>query len=174
MHFQYGWEPQKIVANGLFADGAGAVVLGPDGEDDSWRLVDTTSRLASASDEAMTWKVGDHGFEMTLSSEVPKLIQGEVLAWVEGWLASHGLTLGDVMHWAIHPGGPEIVRTATKTLGLPEAAGRVSASVLADHGNMSSPTVLFILNRLREQGATGPCVVMGFGPGLSLEAALLC
>lgn len=175
LHFQYAWEPQKVVANGLFADGAGAVVLGPDGDEAlGWRLVETHSRLAQGSGDAMTWRVGDHGFEMTLSSEVPKMIRGSLREWAEGWLATHDMTVSDVAHWAIHPGGPDILRAVTHALALPEHAAATSAAVLAEHGNMSSPTVLFVLERLRAQGATGPCVVMGFGPGLSLEAALLC
>ncbi|MBS9404593.1 type III polyketide synthase [Halomonas sp. TRM85114] len=172
LHFQYGWDAQRIVANGLFADGAGAVVVGGASEN-AWRLVDTASRLTSGSADAMTWRIGDHGFEMTLSSAVPKLIRGTLAAWVEQWLAGHGMTLGDIRHWVIHPGGPEILRAATSALALPEQAAQLSAEVLAEHGNMSSPTVLFILERLRAQGATGPCVTMGFGPGLSLEAALI-
>lgn len=175
LHFQYGWEAQKIVANGLFADGAGVAILGPgDKRAEGWQLIDTASRLAHASSDAMTWKIGDHGFEMTLSNTVPKLIRGSARAWMENWLAHYGLTTSDVAHWAIHPGGPEILRSVTEALALPQETGHASASILAEHGNMSSPTVLFVLDRLRQQGATGPCVMMGFGPGLSFEAALLC
>ncbi|MCP1360184.1 type III polyketide synthase, partial [Halomonas sp. BBD45] len=175
LHFQYGWDMQKIIANGLFADGAGAVVLGgdEDGDQQGWQLVETRSRLAEDSSEAMTWRVGDHGFEMTLSSEVPRRIRGALRTWVEQWLAEHDLRLGDVRHWAIHPGGPEILRAARQALALPEQASHASETVLAEHGNMSSPTVLFVLERMRREGAAGPCVVLGFGPGLSFEAALL-
>lgn len=174
LHFQYGWDPQKIVANGLFADGAGAVILGPgESRASGWQLIGSHSRLAPETNEAMSWRVGDHGFEMTLSSEVPALLRDSLREWLEGWLAGHEMGVSDVAHWVIHPGGPEVLRAATQVLELPEEASRLSAEVLAEHGNMSSPTVLFILDRLRLQGVTGPCVVMGFGPGLSLEAALL-
>lgn len=172
LHFQYGWDPQTILANGLFADGAGAVVVGEAGEG-TCQLVDTASRLTTGTAEAMTWRIGDHGFEMTLSSAVPKLVRGALADWVGQWLAGHGMTLSDIRHWVIHPGGPEILRAATGALGLSDQAIQPSAEVLAEHGNMSSPTVLFILERLRAQGATGPCVMMGFGPGLSMEAALI-
>lgn len=172
LHFQYGWDPQKIVANGLFADGAGAIIVGGAGEG-TCQLVDTASRLTSGTGSAMTWHIGDHGFVMTLSNSVPKLIRGALATWVGQWLAGQGMTLGDIRHWVIHPGGPEILRAATGALALPEQVAQLSAAVLAEHGNMSSPTVLFILERLRAQGATGPCVMMGFGPGLSLEAALI-
>ncbi|GHB10505.1 type III polyketide synthase [Modicisalibacter luteus] len=175
LHFQYGWDMQKVIANGLFADGAGAVVLDgiETGDRQGWRLVETRSRLAEDSSEAMTWRVGNHGFEMTLSSEVPKRIRGALRPWVEQWLAEHDLRLGDVRHWAIHPGGPEILRAARQALALPEQASHASEKILAEHGNMSSPTVLFVLERMRRAGASGPCVVLGFGPGLSFEAALL-
>ena len=175
LHFQYGWDTQKIVANGLFADGAGAVVVGEAGgkPEGAWQLVDTASHLTSETADAMTWRIGDHGFEMTLSSAVPKLVRGSLAAWIGQWLAGHDMRPSDIQHWAIHPGGPEILRAATRALALPEQATQISAEVLAEHGNMSSPTVLFILERLRARGATGPCVVMGFGPGLSMEAALI-
>jgi len=192
LHFQYGLDPQKIIANALFADGAGAVILGngqqtgtrgsgsahqarggPDHGNDC-RLLDTASRLTSpGAGEAMSWLVGDHGFEMSLSREVPALINATIGPWLEEWLSRHGLSVADVAHWIIHPGGPRIIRTVTETLALPADAGRESAAVLAEHGNMSSPTVLFILHRLRAQGLDGPCVMLGFGPGLALEAALL-
>lgn len=175
LHFQYGWDMQKVIANGLFADGAAAVVVGPSDEGaDNWQLIDTASRLAPGCGDAMTWRIGDHGFEMTLSSEVPKLIRGSLRDWLDGWLANHLLTISDVVHWVIHPGGPDILRAVTQSLELPKEAGHHSAAVLAEHGNMSSPTVLFVLKRLCEQSASGPCVMLGFGPGLSLEAALLC
>lgn len=174
LHFQYGWEPQKVLANGLFADGAGATVLeSADEMSSGWQLVDTQSRLAHGSSDAMSWRIGDHGFEMTLSSDVPKLILGSLREWTESWLARHDMTLGDVQHWAIHPGGPDILRSATQALALPEEVTWTSREVLAKHGNMSSPTVLFILDRLLARRAKGPCVMMGFGPGLALEAALL-
>lgn len=105
--------------------------------------------------------------------EVPRLIRGAIGAWLDDWLARHALSVPDIAHWAIHPGGPKIIQAVTDLLALPAAAGRTSASVLAEHGNMSSPTVLFILERLRAQAADGPCVVLGFGPGLAFEGALL-
>lgn len=173
LHFRYGWHPQKIVANALFADGAGAAILGPaQDERPGWRLAGTASRIAPGSADAMTWRIGDHGFEMTLSRDVPRLIRASVRTWLDEWLPRHGLAAADIAHWAIHPGGPKIIETVLESLSLSAAAGDASGAILAGHGNMSSPTVLFILERLRAQGAAGPCVALGFGPGLALEAAL--
>ncbi len=173
LHFQYGWDTQKIVANALFADGAGAALIGPKTSGrHSWRLAATASRIAPDTKDAMRWRIGDNGFEMTLSYEVPKLIRGAVYAWVSAWLAEHGLTVADIAHWAIHPGGPKIIETVLESLALPAQAGAASRTVLAEHGNMSSPSVLFIIERLRARRAARPCVALGFGPGLALEAAL--
>ncbi|HET6725992.1 MAG TPA: type III polyketide synthase [Gammaproteobacteria bacterium] len=173
LHFQYGWDAQRIVANALFADGAGAVIVGPEQSNhDGWRLAGTASRIAPGTHEAMSWNIGDHGFEMTLSRDVPMFIRAAAHDWLSGWLAEHGLGITDIAHWAIHPGGPKIIETVTASLSLPEAAGDASRAVLAGHGNMSSPTVLFIIERLRAQQAACPCIAVGFGPGLALEAAL--
>jgi predicted naringenin-chalcone synthase len=171
LHFCYGWNPQQVVANALFADGAGAVILSPS-DDAGLHLHDTASLLTHDSADAMTWRIGDHGFEMGLSLEVPRRIRASLREWLEPWLASHGWTINDVAHWAIHPGGPEIIQAALDSLGLAADAGDHSRAVLAEHGNMSSPTVLFILQRMRAKGTAGPIVALGFGPGLMFEAAL--
>jgi predicted naringenin-chalcone synthase len=178
LHYHYGWDPQKIVANALFADGAAAVVGGAtdppaNGHGEPWRLAASGSCVFPDSEDAMTWVIGDHGFEMTLSPRVPDLIGAHLRPWAEAWLGKCGLRLSDVASWAIHPGGPRIVSSALAALGLPESAGDVSNQVLAEHGNMSSPTVLFILERMRRAQAPRPCVALGFGPGLAVEAALL-
>ncbi len=172
IHFQYGWEPEQVVANALFADGAGAAVVLP-GEGPGWRLAASGSCLIPDSTDAMTWRVGDHGFRMTLSPRVPDLIHAHLRPWLERWLADNGLGIGDVASWAIHPGGPRIVEAAGDALGLPRGATEVSRQVLAEHGNMSSPTILFILERLLRDDAGTPCVALGFGPGLAAEALLL-
>jgi predicted naringenin-chalcone synthase len=173
VHYHYGWDPQKSVANALFADGAAAVVGTAETADGAWRVAATGSCLFPDCADAMTWTVGDHGFEMTLSPRVPELIGQHLRPWLGGWLADNGLTLEQVASWAIHPGGPRILTAIEKALGLPREATAVSREVLAACGNMSSPTVLFILERLLRRQAPGPCVALGFGPGLTAEAVLL-
>jgi predicted naringenin-chalcone synthase len=175
LHYYYGWDPAKVIANALFADGAAAAVGGPAAAapPGAWRVDATGACLLPDSADAMTWTVGDHGFEMTLSKNVPRLIAAHLRPWLEGWLGACGLTLPSVGSWAIHPGGPRILDAAEEALGLPCAATAASREVLAAHGNMSSPTLLFILDRLRAAAAPRPCVALGFGPGLMAEAALL-
>ena len=120
----------------------------------------------------MTWRLSNHGFEMSLSPRVPDAIATKLKPWLAAWLADAGLAVEDVQHWAIHPGGPRILSAVAEALELPADALATSRQILANYGNMSSPTVLFILNRMREENARGPCVVLGFGPGLVAEAAL--
>jgi predicted naringenin-chalcone synthase len=174
LHYHYGWDPEKMVANALFADGAAAVVGGaaPAAAPDPWLLAATGSCLFPDSAAAMTWSIGDHGFEMTLSPRIPDLLAAHLRPWLEEWLAAHGLAPAAVASWAIHPGGPRILAAIEKALGLSREATAASRAVLAECGNMSSPTVLFILQRLRQRQALRPCVALGFGPGLVAEALL--
>lgn len=175
LHYFYGWHPQKVIANALFADGAAAVAGVPDNlaPADAWRVTATGSCLVPDSREAMSWTVGDHGFEMSLSKRVPGLIHQHLRPWLERWLSQHGLSVETVGSWAIHPGGPAIVDAVAETLELADEQFDASRQVLATHGNMSSPTVLVILEHLRARNAPRPCVALAFGPGLIAETALL-
>jgi predicted naringenin-chalcone synthase len=173
LHYYYTWNPKRLVGNALFADGAAALVLGPDGDPGVWRAAASGSCVFPNSEYAMTWTIGNHGFDMSLSARVPSLIAAHLRPWLEAWLASHDLIIRDVGSWAIHPGGPRIVSAIEDALGLNDDDTWASREVLAEFGNMSSPTVLFILDRLRRAAARRPCVALGFGPGLVAEAALL-
>jgi predicted naringenin-chalcone synthase len=171
LHFQLGFDAGLSVANALFADGAAALVgAGTDRGD--WRLMASGSCLVPESEDAMRWTIGDHGFEMGLSKRIGGLIGGHLRPWLVRWLDRHGLALDAIATWAVHPGGPKILDEVVAALGLPRSAVEDSRAVLADCGNMSSPTILFILDRLRRREAPKPCVALAFGPGLVVEGAL--
>jgi predicted naringenin-chalcone synthase len=176
LHFRYEANPRLSVVNALFGDGAAAVVGGTDSrqsvDGNTWRLVASGSTLLPGTEDAMTWKLGDRAFEMTLTPKVAGLVGENLRRWLQGWLGDQGLAISEVASWAIHPGGPKILDAVEEALGLPRSATAVSREVLAEYGNMSSPTVLFILDRLRARRAPRPCVSLGFGPGLVIEAAL--
>ena len=173
LHYDYGVDAERIVANGLFADGAAALLLEAGDPESAWRLTASGSCLLPDSESMMRWSIGDHGFEMALSAEIPARIEEHLRPWLEAWLADHGLALAEVGSWAIHPGGPRILGAVEHALGLPREETLDSRAVLAACGNMSSPTVLFILDRLRRRNAPRPCVALGFGPGLTAEAAII-
>lgn len=180
LHYAYGWDPEKVVANALFADGAAALVASGDqdpwrngdGEEDAWRVAASGSCLLPDSEHEMSWRIGDHGFEMTLSPRVPDIIERNLRGWLEDWLGEQNLSVPQVGSWAIHPGGPRIIQGVSKALDLSPEALEPSYRVLAEYGNMSSPTVLFVVEQLRRMGGERPCVALAFGPGLVAEATL--
>jgi len=175
LHFQQGFDPSQLFANSLFGDGAAAVVIGPEesGPAGAWQVRATGSLLMPDSSDAMTWEVGDHGFRMNLEGLAPHLISPQFRGWVKEWLAGLGFSMEKVGSWAIHPGGARMASAVARMLKLPKGATSVSADVLAECGNMSSPTVLFVLDRLQQTGAARPCVLLAFGPGVAVEAALV-
>lgn len=174
LHYVYAWDPEQAVANALFADGAAALVLGQADETASrhWRLQGQSSVLIPETRGLMSWEIGDHGFVMGLSSKLPEAIRREIPGWLAGWLATHNLTIEAVRSWAVHPGGPRILASVADSLGLAPEALRTSREVITQFGNMSSPTVLFVLQRLCSRQAPTPCVALAFGPGIVAEAAL--
>jgi predicted naringenin-chalcone synthase len=187
LHFAYGWDPEAMVANALFADGAGAMVCaaGADGggagdgggttppAPADWTVASTGTVLLGESGDDMTWRIGNHGFRMTLSSRVPDIIGRELAGWLTPWLRRAGLASDEVATWAVHPGGPRILDAVEGSLALDRSRTEAARAVLRGHGNMSSATILFILERLRRERAPRPCVALAFGPGLVAEAALI-
>jgi predicted naringenin-chalcone synthase len=206
LHYRFTWDAEGIIGNALFADGSGALVIAADSADQDlpgadgkqpvnqpvkqpgsqpedapgeWQIEDTGSVVISDSRQAMSWSVGDHGFDMRLTSDVGDKIESQLSGWLTDWLAQHQLTLSDITYWGVHPGGPRILSAVQNSLALNPAALSVSRGVLQRHGNMSSPTVLFILNEFRQMrsnrgdGGVEYCVLLGFGPGLVAEIALL-
>jgi predicted naringenin-chalcone synthase len=173
LHYHYSYNPSKMIANAIFADGAAALVGHSAKDHEPWRVLATGSCYIPNSEDAMTWTIGDNGFEMTLARNVPGLIARHLRPWLEDWLGRLGVGLDGVRSWAVHPGGPKILVAVEEALQLKPTALATSREVFADHGNMSSPTVLFILRRLMEQQAARPCLMLGFGPGLVAEAALV-
>ncbi len=174
LHYQYSTDDETNLANGLFSDGAAALVATGDVPERGprWQCVDSGSCILPDSEAAMTWKIRDHGFQMTLSREVPIAIKAHLLPWMTTWLARNGLTVEEVASWAVHPGGPAILQGVQSALSLKHDDLKASWNVLRDCGNMSSPTVLFVMDAMRRASAPMPCVALGFGPGLAAEATL--
>jgi predicted naringenin-chalcone synthase len=164
-------ELDQVVVHALFADAAAAVVVQPATEP-GYQVRDVAARTDPDTAAYMTWDVTDHGFRMGLSPRVPAVLARQVRDTVAGLLERHGLAVGDVDGWAVHPGGPRILDVVAARLDLPPDALAESRAVLHEHGNCSSPTVLLVLDRLRRREAR-TVVLLAFGPGLTLYAALL-
>lgn len=160
---------EQIVCHALFGDAAVAVVVAPDAGP-GLRIADTAWRTHPETSDHMTWEVTDQGFRMGLSRRVPDVLGAEVELLVKDLLAPHGRTPADIAHWAVHPGGPRILDTVERVLGLPRLAA--SREVLAEYGNCSSATVPLILRHIDAQPGEA-VVALAFGPGLTLSGALL-
>jgi predicted naringenin-chalcone synthase len=174
LHFQYGRRGDLVVANAIFADGAAALVAAADGPPrDGWRVRRQWSSILPDSSGDMRWEIGDHGFRMTLSPRVSGLLERGIRGLVEETLAAEGLGIADIGAWAVHPGGPRILDAIGVALDLSPGALMASQAVLAEHGNMSSATILFILRDLLATTDADRCFAMAFGPGLTAELALL-
>jgi alkylresorcinol/alkylpyrone synthase len=168
-------EVDQVVAHALFADAAAAVVLEPV-DRPGYEVVDVVAQTDVSTAEYMTWDVTDLGFRMGLSPRVPAVLARHVRGVVDGLLDAHGLSVGDVDGWAVHPGGRRILEVVQRRLGLPDEALADSYGVLGEHGNCSSATVLLVLERMRAAGRVAPgrhLVALAFGPGLTLYATLL-
>lgn len=175
LHYQQDVEPETLVSNTLFADGAAAVVAaGQDRLDDAHCRLDTTdSRVAADSLDQMRWDIGDTGFAMGLDRSVPETIGDGAGRFVDGLLDRARLHRDEVGAWLVHPGGPRILDAVGDAVELDEDQLALSRSVLRDFGNMSSPSVLFALRRQLDQNrAAGPMAMLGFGPGLTMEGAV--
>lgn len=181
LHFQIEDTLESVVVNSLFSDGAAAAVLSSRSRGEAkgrMAYVDGRCHLDDDSMEDMTWAIGDTGFKMGLSSRVPDVVGENLPGYVDNLLSSHDLTADDLDFWAIHPGGRRIVEGARETLGLTKGDVADSLAVLRRYGNMSSPTILFVLKRILERSAKGDGappdegIAMAFGPGLTIEGAL--
>jgi alkylresorcinol/alkylpyrone synthase len=140
------------------------------------RVIATKSEVYPDSGDALGWRLGPDGFRIVLTAELAELVQRRLGGSVTGFLAEHGLTIDDITTWVCHPGGPKVLDAAQRALKLPAAALASSRRSLAQAGNMSSASVLHILELTvaDDAPATGSFGIMiGLGPGVSAELVLL-
>lgn len=174
LHVRASDDPQQIVAASVFADGAAAAVVtsADAGRIGGLELDRFGTALTDDGESDMIWTIGDHGFEMVLSAEVPRIIGREIRGAVDRFIGDDRPP--DV--WAVHPGGRSVLDRVEAGLALDPSALGTSRAVLRDYGNMSSATILFILRELLHDEAVGDgarVAGLAFGPGLTVEAAML-
>jgi predicted naringenin-chalcone synthase len=173
LHIRSSDDPQQIVAASVFADGAAAAVVSAQPRHDGPRLaLDRFGTVLTSEGESdMVWTIGDEGFDMVLTAEVPRIIGREIRGAVTDFLGPDEPAV-----WAVHPGGRSVLDRVESGLELDPSALEASRSVLRTHGNMSSATILFILrDLLNDERLTGGSRVLAlaFGPGLTVESALI-
>ena len=173
LHVRDVTDPEQIVAASVFADGAAAALVTADEsirEGAGFLLDRFGTALTDDGESDMVWTIGDHGFEMTLSAEVPRIIGREIRAAIGGFLGDEPWP----GTWAVHPGGRSVLDRVEAGLDLAPTALAASRSVLHDYGNMSSATILFVLRRLMDDpNVESRIAALAFGPGLTVESALL-
>jgi len=178
LHIHFRRDAETLIANSLFADGAAAALVGSERHRDLLAGAPIAVRgfaafLLPSGEEDMTWTIGNHGFHMTLSPRVPHLLRNHLRATFAALLQEQNAKRDQIRHWAIHPGGPAILDQAVKALGIDEADVTIAREVLRSYGNMSSSTLWFLLDRIRHEPKSGLVYACGFGPGLTVESALL-
>lgn len=195
LHFQYGWQSDNLVANSLFGDGSASLVMTNDRSTAGLSsLIGFEQHMSSFEDsmvvpglrylanrswvfpevkELMSWTITNSGFVMTLKPELSEFIRENLRALLSSWLSELRLDLSCIGSWCVHPGGPRILDAVENACDLPDSALEPSRQVLAECGNMSSPTIFFVLQRLLNIKARTPVLLLAFGPGLTVEAALL-
>jgi alkylresorcinol/alkylpyrone synthase len=194
-----------MVVSGLFADGAAAVIAtgspraaapaaaapaaaalggtapaaGPSGAGSPRlpRVIATQSAVYPDSERALGWRLADDGFRIELTTELSAVVERELATSVSAFLTGHGLTIDDIGTWICHPGGPKVLDAARDSLKLPESAMAASRRSLAEDGNLSSASVLCILERVVALSAPPSAgsfgLMIGLGPGVSAELVLL-
>lgn len=176
VHFQNSFELDMVVSNAIFADGIGVSLISADKGDSNGKKIilrDFLSTVASDSESDMAWKIGDHGFEMKLSSYIPKIIDNNITGIMNDIFKRMDLKIEDIDIWAIHPGGKGILEKLEKTLSKSKEDFAYSYKVLSEYGNMSSATLLFVLNEILQSDDEGTIFAAGFGPGLTIETGIL-
>ena len=178
LHFQGNNELDSILSSTVFADGAaGTIVSSRKPDIDGFRMEGFASSILEKGMNDMAWTIGNTGFHMVLSNHIPELLGDGIQNFISKALQSYGMNREDISRWAVHPGGRAILDKVVSEANLPEESLKASRSVLANFGNMSSATILFVLKEILESSAdhrkAGKTLAMAFGPGLTLESALL-
>ncbi len=173
LHLQKNKDPDSMLSASLFGDGAAAALISASPQGRSLEITRFLSGIEPTGHEDMTWNIGDFGFEMKLSDQVPVHV-GNALARLVERLAKE---MHQVDFYAVHPGGKKILETVTNLLGLEQKSLGASYDVLRYFGNMSSPTFLFVLkaqwSNLSKSDANKNILGLSFGPGISMESVLL-
>lgn len=170
IHFQKEYNEDNVLANALFGDGAAAVLI-EQGEQ-GLQIEGYESNIIPDGAKDMAWSIGNFGFQMKLSKYIPGLLEKGIEQFKEGMEKKFGLS--GIKHFAIHPGGKQILNKVEAAFKIEERQNQHSHQVLKDFGNMSSVTILFVLEAiLRDAKIHGKVLAMGFGPGLTLESLLI-
>lgn len=177
LHFQADSQMDNLLSTSVFADGgAGAIISNRKPDQTSYQIDGFASSITEKGEEDMAWSIGDKGFNMVLSTYIPQLLGDGLEKFLNPVMDQFNLSIDEIDLWGVHPGGRAILDKVISTLSLHESRLEASRKVLGKYGNMSSATVLFVLKELLKTSSEkkeNKTLAMAFGPGLTLESALL-
>jgi len=181
LHLQFDNTTENFISSALFADGAAAALIGRTAHTNGHAqpapaIVDALTHCDYTTFQHMSFSLTDHGFRMYLSSYVPDLLAAQIEGFVDTLLRRNSLCREDVRFWGIHPGSQKILDHVQERLQLAADQMEFSRAVLYEYGNMSSPTILFVLDRIQRCANPAPGdygVLLAFGPGLTMESLLI-
>ena len=167
----------NLISSGLFGDGSAAVIVaGSERSAAGPQVLGSRSSFYRGTEEVMGWNISEQGFRIVLSPEVPEMVRQHLARDVDGFLADYGLDRGDIDTWIMHTGGPKVLEATAQSLDLPDGALDVSWQTLRRVGNLSSASVLLVLeefmNRRRPE-AGSYSILAAMGPGFCSELVLL-
>lgn len=165
-------DPAAIVATALFGDGAAAAVV-TTGEQSLARISGSAEKLWPDTLRIMGWDVEDPGLAVVFDRAIPPFIEAELADAVDEMLGQLDVDRGSIDRFCCHPGGVKVIDAIETALDLPQGELNLEREVLRDFGNMSAPTVLFVLDRLIERGLPDRVLMTAFGPGFSCAGLLL-
>ncbi|MBE8723008.1 type III polyketide synthase [Sphingobacterium pedocola] len=174
LHFQTDQTIDNVTSTIIFGDGAAAVLVeGDNSTHNGWRLDGFYSEINFEGLDDMAWRISADGFLMTLTSQVPPILERTCDAVIGRALKRYGIAKNEVDLWCVHPGGKKILEAIERGADITKDQLADSYEVLRDYGNMSSPTVLFVLEKMIKNPAytirQKNLIGMAFGPGLTLE-----
>ncbi len=165
---------KNFISTALFGDGAAGLILRRASDVTSLpRVLAVGENMWARTEDMMGWSIEDDGFGVVLSPDIPKCARYQLRPALDTFLARHGLVLDDLDGVIMHPGGRKVLESVEAALDLPRQTFQHAWDVLADYGNMSAPTALFVLERTIAAGATGLQLMAAFGPGFTISFALL-
>ncbi len=167
----------NLIATGLFGDGAAAVVVtGDERPSGGPQVLATRSVFYPDTEQVMGWEVSEHGFGIVLSADVPRMVTDNLRQDVDRFLTDHGLERRDVVSWVCHPGGPKVLEAMEEALELDSDALAVTWRSLREVGNLSSTSVLLVLQETMDEHRPAPGsygMIMAMGPGFCSELVLV-
>jgi len=182
LHYQKSNDPNQMIANALFSDGAAAAIISskdiqPDRRHPAFCIRDFYAEFEQSATNDMIWRIGNAGFDLRLTPEVPNVLRGNIRGLLDKLFLRAGLTQADIDHYAIHPGGAKILEACETALGISKEDNAASYAVLREYGNMSSVTVMFVLKAYMDSipgGEHGKNILAcAFGPGITMESMIV-